>query len=61
VILTSACSALRLSGTDDLSVCYFGYASVQQLGKVCLVMEDTFDNGINSDFWSHEVRLDGFG
>ncbi|RSH89177.1 hypothetical protein EHS25_002289 [Saitozyma podzolica] len=42
-------------------ICYFGYASVQQLGKVCLVMEDTFDNGINSDFWSHEVRLDGFG
>lgn len=61
MILTSAWSSLPLYGADHRSVCYFGYASVQQLGKVCLVMEDTFDNGINSAFWSHEVRLDGFG
>jgi beta-glucanase (GH16 family) len=24
-------------------------------------MHDDFSNGINADYWSHEVRLDGYG
>ncbi|RSH92499.1 hypothetical protein EHS25_008915 [Saitozyma podzolica] len=43
------------------AICYFGYASVPQLGKVCLVMDDDFSNGIDTTYWSHEVRLDGYG
>ncbi|GFZ47910.1 hypothetical protein JCM24511_05657 [Saitozyma sp. JCM 24511] len=27
----------------------------------CLVMEDTFQNGIDPAYWSHEVRTDGYG
>ena len=41
---------------------YFGYASVPKLGNVCMVMSDDFSSGqLNADYWTHEVRLDGFG
>ena len=43
-------------------ICYDGYASVPSLGKTCLVLHDDFSSGtINTDYWTREVRLDGYG
>lgn len=41
-------------------VCYDGYASIPNLGKTCLVLDDDFST-FNKDVWQHEVRVDGYG
>ncbi len=48
------------NGADRLVVA-FGWLSIPQTGKLCLVMDDDFSNGIDPAHWTHEVRLDGFG
>ncbi|KAL2753991.1 glycoside hydrolase family 16 protein [Sodiomyces alcalophilus JCM 7366] len=37
-----------------------GYRSVVQ-NKYCLVLEDDFSNGLNSDIWTREVEVGGYG
>ena len=46
--------------------CFFGFRGVPLLkGDLCLVLDDQFDSasgqGINTDIWSWEVDLGGFG
>ncbi|KAL7418821.1 hypothetical protein Q5752_006505 [Cryptotrichosporon argae] len=40
---------------------YFGYAAIPTTGKLCLVMDDDFSNGINSAYWNYDVQANGFG
>lgn len=41
--------------------CYFGYIGVPRYKHaLCPVLEDNFDT-FDTDVWSHEVQLDGFG
>lgn len=35
--------------------------SILTPGKLCMVMDDDFSQGINPEYWSHEVRVDGYG
>ncbi|KAJ9094261.1 hypothetical protein QFC21_006087 [Naganishia friedmannii] len=42
-------------------ICYDGVRSVPSVGKLCQVLDDDFSNGFNTDTWSREVRLDGYG
>lgn len=35
--------------------------NVQSMGKLCMVLEDNFDNGLDRSVWTHEVDLGGFG
>lgn len=41
-------------------MCYNGYASVPNLGKTCLELDDNF-NTLDTNTWTREVRLDGYG
>ena len=53
LVLGIAAAALR---------CYFGYRSVPLVGKLCLVMEDDFNNdSLDTDVWMYEVDLGGYG
>lgn len=39
-----------------------GQRAILNVGKLCMVMDDNFSGGtLDSDHWSHEVRLDGYG
>ena len=31
------------------------------VGNVCLVLDEEFSNGIDSNIWFHEVSMSGFG
>lgn len=43
-------------------MCYLGWKSVPNVGKLCMVLDDDFGLGqINPTFWEREVRLDGYG
>lgn len=42
------------------SVCYDGYRAVPQLGKTCMVLDESF-NTLDTSIWQREVRLDGYG
>ena len=42
--------------------CFFGWKNVDLIGKTCLVFEDDFSGSdIDSNSWTHEVDLGGFG
>lgn len=41
-------------------MCYDGYRSVPNLGKICSVLDDDF-NTLDTNTWQREVRLDGYG
>ncbi|KAK4685148.1 protection of telomeres protein 1, partial [Tremellales sp. Uapishka_1] len=41
-------------------ICWDGYNSVPNLGKICSVLNDDFSNGIDPNTWTREVRLDGY-
>jgi hypothetical protein len=40
--------------------CFFGWRSVPRLGNLCQVMEEEFET-LNTDIWSHDIDLGGFG
>lgn len=42
-------------------VCYMGAKGVRMVGNVCLVLDEDFNNGIDSNIWFHEVSMSGFG
>ncbi|EIW67677.1 hypothetical protein TREMEDRAFT_33305, partial [Tremella mesenterica DSM 1558] len=56
ITLTSIFIGLAVAGI----LCWDGYASVPSVGKLCLVLNDDFSNGIDPSLWTHEVRLDGY-
>lgn len=60
---TSVSAQYRLLARCELkSICHPGSSShLAHHQPRCLVMEDDFSNGINADYWTHEVRLDGYG
>ena len=57
-LLTYATAAIGIIGAALR--CYFGWKDVPRMGNLCLVMEDEFDT-FNTDIWSHDVELSGFG
>ena len=45
-----------------IEVCFLGYRSIPNVGNLCLVMQDDFTSStLDSKFWTHEVRVDGYG
>ncbi|KAF8577757.1 glycoside hydrolase family 16 protein [Ramaria rubella] len=42
------------------ALCFFGFTGIEQLGNVCLVMEDDF-NTLDTTTWQREVEIAGFG
>ena len=60
--LTFACFILGVGGSAV--ICYLGWTNVKFLkdSDLCLVMEDEFNEGsLNTDFWTPDVELGGFG
>lgn len=45
------------------AICFFGFRSVPVLpdSDLCLVMDEDFSNGLNSQYWTQDVELGGFG
>lgn len=43
------------------AICYMGAKSVRLVGNVCLILDEEFDNGIDTNIWFHEVSMSGFG
>ena len=34
---------------------------IENVGNLCLVLDDGFDNGLDRNTWYHEVDMGGFG
>ena len=50
-----------LGAAAAAAVCYTGARGVRMVGNVCLVLDEEFSNGIDSNIWFHEVSMSGFG
>jgi len=58
--LTYGVFILGLIGS--IARCYLGWKNVDLVGKTCLVLEDHFDgNELNSDVWTHDIEMGGYG
>ncbi|KAJ9112880.1 hypothetical protein QFC19_000435 [Naganishia cerealis] len=57
--ITLACIAIGFGLAGY--ICYDGVRAVPSVGKLCQVLDDDFSNGFNTDTWTREVRLDGYG
>jgi len=40
---------------------YFGAKGVPNVGNVCLILDEQWENGLDSSIWTREVNMDGFG
>lgn len=42
-------------------MCWDGYRSVPNLGKICPILSEDWSKGIDTSIWTQEVRTDGYG
>ena len=52
-ILFMACSSALLTLVN--------LSQIENVGNLCLVLDDGFDNGLDRNTWYHEVDMGGFG
>lgn len=54
-------SMILLCGAASILIGLAKMRNVQTMGKLCMVLEDHFDNGLDHNVWTHEVDMGGFG
>lgn len=54
-------SMIFLCGAASILIGLAKMRNVQTMGKLCMVLEDHFDNGLDRSVWTHEVDMGGFG